>query len=55
MSNTEVTQLYDMVDVGTPIVSLVAGTLKPLYASAPDPTPVAENVQGNGGADNGGR
>lgn len=55
MSNTEVTQLYDMVDVGTPIVSLVAGTLKPLYASAPDPTPVAENVQGNGGDDNGGR
>lgn len=55
LSNTEVIQLYDMVDVGTPIVSLVAGPLKPLYVSGPDPTPVPENDRGNGGADNGGR
>jgi hypothetical protein len=54
MSNTEVTQLYDMVDVGTPIVSLVAAPLKPLYVSAPDPTPVAENEQATGGSGNGG-
>jgi lipoprotein-anchoring transpeptidase ErfK/SrfK len=54
MSNTEVTQLYDMVDVGTPIVSLVAAPLKPLYVSAPDPTPVAGNEEGTGGSDNGG-
>ena len=43
MSNTEVIELYDIVEVGTPIVSVVAGELKPMYASAPDPTPVAEN------------
>ncbi|HEX2240048.1 MAG TPA: L,D-transpeptidase/peptidoglycan binding protein, partial [Actinomycetota bacterium] len=39
----DVEQLYDLVDVGTPIVSLNFGGLKPLYASAPDPTPVAED------------
>ena len=55
MSNAEVVHLYDMIDVGTPIVSLVAAPLKPLYVSAPDPTPVAENDQGRGGADSGGR
>ncbi|MDQ3661046.1 MAG: L,D-transpeptidase/peptidoglycan binding protein [Actinomycetota bacterium] len=54
MSNTEVIQLYDMIDLGTPIVSLVAAPLKPLYASAPDPTPVAENSAENGGSNNGG-
>ena len=43
LSNTEVVQLYDLVDVGTPVVSLVAGPLKPLYVASPDPTPVAEN------------
>jgi lipoprotein-anchoring transpeptidase ErfK/SrfK len=43
LSNTEVVQLYDLVDVGTPVVSLVAGSLKPLYVSSPDPTPVAED------------
>ncbi len=43
MSNSDVIELYDIVKVGTPIVSVVAGELKPLYASAPDPTPVAEN------------
>ncbi|CAN5499154.1 hypothetical protein BH18ACT16_BH18ACT16_09510 [soil metagenome] len=54
MSNAEVTQLYDMVDVGTPIVSLVAAPLKPLYVSAPDPTPVAESEPPGSGTDNGG-
>lgn len=43
MANSDVIELYDMVKVGTPIVSVVAGPLKPMYASAPDPTPVAEN------------
>jgi hypothetical protein len=41
MSNTDVIQLYDMVEVGTPIVSTVVASLRPLYASAPDPTVVA--------------
>ena len=43
LSNEDVIELYNMVEVGTPIVSVVAGELKPLYASSPDPTPVAEN------------
>jgi lipoprotein-anchoring transpeptidase ErfK/SrfK len=43
MSNEDVIQLYDMIDVGTPIVSVVAGELKPLYASAPDPIPVPDD------------
>jgi lipoprotein-anchoring transpeptidase ErfK/SrfK len=41
MSNDDVIQLYDMIDVGTPIVSTVVASLKPLYVSAPDPTVVA--------------
>ena len=48
LSNTDVIELYDTVDVGTPIVSLVAGELKPLYVSSPDPTPVAEDDGGGG-------
>jgi lipoprotein-anchoring transpeptidase ErfK/SrfK len=51
LSNAEVVELYDLVDVGTPIVSLVAGPLKPLYASAPDPTPVADSGPPGGGSD----
>lgn len=47
LSNEDVIELYDTVDVGTPIVSVVAGELKPLYVSSPDPTPVPEK----GGAD----
>jgi lipoprotein-anchoring transpeptidase ErfK/SrfK len=43
LSNADVVELYDMVEVGTPIVSLVAGSLKPLYASGPDPIPVADS------------
>jgi hypothetical protein len=54
LANSEVTELYDLVDVGTPIVSLVAAPLKPLYVSSPDPTPVGGG-QDNGGSGNGGR
>ncbi len=43
LSNDEVVTLYDLIDVGTPIVSTVVGELKPLYASAPDPIVVAED------------
>lgn len=43
MSNDDVIQLYDMIEVGTPIVSTVVAPLRPLYASAPDPTVVAED------------
>jgi lipoprotein-anchoring transpeptidase ErfK/SrfK len=46
MSNEDVVELYDMIDVGTPIVSLVAGSLNPLYVSSPDPTPVAGDGAG---------
>lgn len=46
MSNEDVVELYDMIDVGTPIVSLVAGPLNPLYVSSPDPTPVAGDGAG---------
>jgi lipoprotein-anchoring transpeptidase ErfK/SrfK len=41
MANSDVIELYDIIEVGTPIVSVIAGPLKPLYASAPDPIPVA--------------
>jgi lipoprotein-anchoring transpeptidase ErfK/SrfK len=37
LSNEDVIELYDLVEVGTPIVSVVAGPLKPLYTSTPDP------------------
>ena len=43
MSNDDVIELYDLIDVGTPIVSTVVAPLKPLYASAPDPTIVPED------------
>lgn len=42
LSNDEVVELYDMIDVGTPIVSIVHGSLKPLYSSASASTPQAE-------------
>ncbi len=41
MSNEDVIELYDLVKVGTPIVSTVVAPLRPLYASAPDPILVA--------------
>lgn len=34
MANEDVIELYDMIEVGTPIVSTVAGELKPLYGSS---------------------
>jgi lipoprotein-anchoring transpeptidase ErfK/SrfK len=37
MSNDDVVELYDLIEVGTPIVSTVVAPLRPLYASAPDP------------------
>ena len=49
LSNADVIDLYNTVDVGTPIVSLVAGELKPLYVSSPDPTPVANDDGGGNG------
>ncbi len=44
MSNPDVIELYDLVDVGTPIISVVVAPLRPLYSSAPDPTVVAEDA-----------
>ena len=43
MSNPDVIELYDMIEVGTPIVSTVVAPPKPLYASAPDPIVVRED------------
>ncbi len=48
MANEDVIELYDMIDVGTPIVSVVAGPLRPLYASAPDPTLVEDDSENEG-------
>ncbi len=47
MSNADVIELYDLIDVGTPIVSLEVGPLKPLYAktSNPDPDRVTQRGQ----------
>jgi lipoprotein-anchoring transpeptidase ErfK/SrfK len=44
MSNDDVIQLYDLIDIGTPIVSTVVAPLRPMYVSAPDPTVVAEDA-----------
>ena len=43
LSNEDVIQLYDMVEVGTPIVSVQSGAYDPLYTSGPNDTPTAEN------------
>lgn len=40
MSNEDVIELYDMVDVGTPIVSTVVAPFRPMYSSTPDPVVV---------------
>lgn len=47
MANEDVIQLYDMIEVGTPIVSVVAGELKPMYSSSSfdDPEPVAPEAE----------
>ena len=50
LSNPDVIELYNRIEVGTPIVSVVAGALKPLYASGPDPIPTADN-EADGGSD----
>jgi len=55
LSNEDVIELYGLVDVGTPIVSVVAGELQPLYVASPDPTPVAEDAGGSGGGGGGDR
>jgi lipoprotein-anchoring transpeptidase ErfK/SrfK len=47
MANEDVIELYDMVEVGTPIVSVISGPLRPLYSSVsvdPVPVPEAENT-----------
>ena len=41
LAMSDVEQLYDMVEVGTPIVSLVASSLNPMYDDSSDPVPVA--------------
>ena len=46
MANSDVIELYDLVEVGTPIVSVIAGPLRPMYSSSPDPVPAAENSAG---------
>ncbi len=44
MSNRDVIELYDRIEVGATIVSTVVAPLKPLYAPAPDPIVVRENA-----------
>ena len=39
MAMADVEELYDLVEVGTPIVSLIASPLDPMYTSSPDPGP----------------
>ena len=48
MANEDVIELYDLIDVGTPIVSVVSGPLRPLYASAPDPVLVEDEAENEG-------
>jgi lipoprotein-anchoring transpeptidase ErfK/SrfK len=55
MSNPDVVQLYDKINVGTPIVSVLAGPLKPLYVSAPDPTLVRDDSKEKSGKNEKGR
>ncbi|HYO61221.1 MAG TPA: L,D-transpeptidase/peptidoglycan binding protein [Actinomycetota bacterium] len=47
MANSDVIQLYDMIEVGTPIVSVVAGPLRPMYSSSSfdDPEPVSPEAE----------
>lgn len=50
MANEDVIQLYDMIDVGTPIVSVNYGSLRPLYVTTStvvDPTPVSGDSSGD--------
>jgi lipoprotein-anchoring transpeptidase ErfK/SrfK len=50
MSNADVIELYNLVDVGAPIVSTVVAPLRPLYVSAPDPTLVPKKDPGKSDA-----
>jgi lipoprotein-anchoring transpeptidase ErfK/SrfK len=43
MANDDVIELYDLIDVGTPIVATVVAPFRPLYAAAPDPIVVPED------------
>jgi lipoprotein-anchoring transpeptidase ErfK/SrfK len=43
LSNPDVIELYDMVELGTPIVSVESGAYSPLYSSSSSNTPTAEN------------
>jgi lipoprotein-anchoring transpeptidase ErfK/SrfK len=43
LSNDDVIELYDTVEVGTPIVSVFTGTWNPLYTSSSTSQPSAEN------------
>ena len=45
LANEDVIELYDRVDVGTPIVSVEVAPYRPLYtSSSSDPVPTAENT-----------
>ena len=43
LSNDDVIELYDTIEVGTPIVSVFTGTWNPLYTSSSTSQPSAEN------------
>ena len=43
MYNEDVIELYDLIDVGVPIISVVHGDLRPLGSSSSSPEPTAEN------------
>jgi lipoprotein-anchoring transpeptidase ErfK/SrfK len=43
LSNEDVIELYDTVEIGTPIVSVFTGTWNPLYTSSSTSEPSAEN------------
>jgi lipoprotein-anchoring transpeptidase ErfK/SrfK len=52
MSNADVIQLYDLIDVGVPIVSIQVAPFKPLRRAAPDPIPVSgEGAEEDAAAD----
>jgi lipoprotein-anchoring transpeptidase ErfK/SrfK len=56
LSNSDVIQLYDLVETGTPIVSIEVAPLKPLGVSTPDPIVVdEESGQRIGESENGNR
>ena len=54
MSNEDVIELYDMVEVGTPIVSVFTGPWRPLYTSSSTTEPMAENSADDGDTARGG-